>query len=579
MGRKNDSEVEVTDLFCGAGGSSSGAAAAGAKPRQAINHWVRAIETHNTNFPDCDHDCADVQAVSPKRYRSTHILIASPECTNHSLAKGAKRAPYKEDLFGNVIYDPSAERSRATMWNVCDFAEAHRYEIIIVENVVDVMRWIPLDGWLKSMDLLGYAWEAVFFNSMFAFPTPQSRDRVYFIFWKKGNKKPDLHFTPPAPCLRCNRVVEARQTWKNGKRWGKYQSPNSNHKAQYLYTCPDCKMEVMPFFYAAMNAIDWSIKAERIGDRKRPLKPKTLERIKWGLDNYGRRPLVVTSHSPSRVNDASAALPTQTSLRNMMGIVAPNLVGMAFTQANGKYVYSGTTGLPTQTTRGDHALMAPSFLTYSGRNANPTGIDEVAGTFATLPHHALISPYLFPINITADRYITSGDPLPTQTTKLEHGLVAPLVVSVNDYDDRAINAALSAGGTQTTQDKWAIAQPGFIAEMHGTSRAAPLNDPLMCIATSQHHALIRPDNLQRYCMATGQPHSVEELEQRLARMTVEDWTFRMLKVHEIQAGMAFAPDYVVKGNVEEQIKQLGNAVTPPVMQMLVERCIQSLEAA
>jgi DNA (cytosine-5)-methyltransferase 1 len=85
------SYVTVTDQFCGAGGSSLGAAWAGAEIKLALNHWKLAVETHNTNFPQTDHDCTDVSACDPRRYPSTDILITSPECTNHSLAKGKMR--------------------------------------------------------------------------------------------------------------------------------------------------------------------------------------------------------------------------------------------------------------------------------------------------------------------------------------------------------------------------------------------------------------------------------------------------------------------------------------------------------
>lgn len=90
MARKK-SYITVTDQFCGAGGSSIGATQAGAEVRLAMNHWKLAIETHNTNFPNVDHDCTDISAVDPRRYPSTDILITSPECTNHSLAKGKPR--------------------------------------------------------------------------------------------------------------------------------------------------------------------------------------------------------------------------------------------------------------------------------------------------------------------------------------------------------------------------------------------------------------------------------------------------------------------------------------------------------
>src|SRR3990167_9655536 len=96
MPRKN-SYLTLTDQFCGAGGSSQGARNlirkmnGGLKIKLAMNHWKLAIETHNTNFPDTIHDCTDISAADPRRYFSTDILITSPECTNHSLAKGKKQ--------------------------------------------------------------------------------------------------------------------------------------------------------------------------------------------------------------------------------------------------------------------------------------------------------------------------------------------------------------------------------------------------------------------------------------------------------------------------------------------------------
>src|SRR5690606_35074931 len=133
------SHITVTDQFCGAGGSSQGVRNwatkyhGGIEVKLALNHWKLAIETHNTNFPDTLHDCTDISACDPRRYPSTDILITSPECTNHSLAKGQKSVKKQLDLFNNGKSDPAAERSRATMWDVCRFAEYHGYNAIIVE--------------------------------------------------------------------------------------------------------------------------------------------------------------------------------------------------------------------------------------------------------------------------------------------------------------------------------------------------------------------------------------------------------------------------------------------------------------
>jgi len=310
---KKKSYLTVTDQFCGAGGSSLGATASGMEVMLAMNHWQLAIDTHNTNFPDTLHDCADVSATDPRRYSSTDILVTSPECTNHSIAKGSKKRKRQMSLFGEAKIDPSAERSRATMFDVPRFAEYHNYNVIVVENVVDARHWVMWDAWIHAMNSLGYDYQIVYFNSQFAHldPTavaslhdfaPQSRDRMYVVFHKKGNKAPDLDFRPKAHCPSCDRIIGAKQVFKPtlkvremGGRWGRYGD-------QYIYICEECTLrgvhgkdpvEVTPFYFAAANAIDWSLPAERIGDRKRPLKQKTIERIRKGLEMFGNQYLMV----------------------------------------------------------------------------------------------------------------------------------------------------------------------------------------------------------------------------------------------------------------------------------------------
>jgi DNA (cytosine-5)-methyltransferase 1 len=176
--------ITIAGLFCGAGGSGLGASVVpDVQLRYAANHWRQAVETHAENFPDTDHDVADISQVDPRRTPRTDILWASPECTNHSVAKGRKRLTAQPDLFGETLPDEAAERSRATMWDVPRFAEHHRYRAVIVENVVDAARWVMWPAWLQAMQLLGYRHRVVYPNSMHA-PAiaapraPQSRDRL-----------------------------------------------------------------------------------------------------------------------------------------------------------------------------------------------------------------------------------------------------------------------------------------------------------------------------------------------------------------------------------------------------------------
>jgi DNA (cytosine-5)-methyltransferase 1 len=50
----------------------------------------------------------------------------------------------------------------------------------------------------------------------------------------------------------------------------------------------------------------------------------------------------------------------------------------------------------------------------------------------------------------------------------------------------------------------------------------------------------------------------------------------MLAPHEIKAAMAFPEDYIILGTNRDQVKQCGNAVTPPVMEMLIKRAVRTM---
>lgn len=67
--------LTLTDLFCGAGGSSTGATSVpGVQVSVASNHWQLAVDTHNTNHPNADHICADLSQIDPRLFRNTDLL-------------------------------------------------------------------------------------------------------------------------------------------------------------------------------------------------------------------------------------------------------------------------------------------------------------------------------------------------------------------------------------------------------------------------------------------------------------------------------------------------------------------------
>lgn len=59
----------------------------------AVNHWPVAIETHQLNHPDARHYCVNLDAARPEELVPEgylDLLMASPECTHHSRARGGK---------------------------------------------------------------------------------------------------------------------------------------------------------------------------------------------------------------------------------------------------------------------------------------------------------------------------------------------------------------------------------------------------------------------------------------------------------------------------------------------------------
>lgn len=575
--------ITVTDLFCGAGGSSSGLTTLpGVRVLMAANHWKLAIDSHQANHPDTDHDSADISQVEPSRFPTTDILWASPECTNHSVAKGIKRQRATEtslfDLDQKPLPDEAAIRSRATMWDVPRFAEYHHYKAIIIENVVDAYRWIPFPAWLQTMELLGYEHEIVWLNSMHAqargLPAPQSRDRMYIVFWLKGNRKPDLQkWTRPQAFCETHGIVSAMQVFKKKERWGRY-------RAQYVYKCPSCATTVEPGWLPASSAIDWSIEGTRIGDRDKPLSAKTMTRIEKGIERYWK-PLVIEaagnqydSADPSHRNHGKddgylRAWPTEEALKTLhttssKGLALPPLITDGI-RGEGT-VQSGADPMLTQTTAQTKGMLVPSGGTWRDL---ATSLADVMPTRTTVETDGLLIPVE---GRTGKVAAPMSEPMRTQSTRNETAIVVPLrnhgvakgasapidTVSANG-NHHALVMRNNTGGaemtTPVTEELRTLTTGGhqsLLVPYYGNGMPAPVSDP--------HRALTTVD---RYSLVTGP-------------VDVEDCIFRMLTPDEIKVGMAFARDYILLGNKREQVKQSGNAVTPPAARDLGAAVIESL---
>jgi len=510
--------LSMTDLFCGAGGSAQGAhAVPGIELRLAANHWQLAVDSHAENFPDADHRVADISQVNTRSFPRTDLLWASPECTNHSQAKGVKRVSGQPDLFGETLPDEAAERSRATMWDVPRFAEQHAYRAIIVENVVDAAKWVLWDAWLLAMTSLGYTHQLVSLNSMHAPAAvapraPQSRDRLYIVFTRAGDPRPDVAPRPLAHCTSCDSDVPAVQAFKPGRKVGRY-------RAQYLYRCPrtSCRGAVVePYALPAAAAIDWTMPGQRIGDRTKPLSAKTMARIEAGLARYAGAPFG-TVHRGGVADIRTTELDRES--------------------------------LPTLTASGNHhGLVVPSGGTW---NETATSVAEPLRTRTARETDALVVPYYS----TRSPAQPADRPLPTVTTIDSAGVAFIAELRGGGSTHRPVTeplATLTASGTH------------HMLVRHNTARGdqgqmcTPATEPARTLTTAGHQSIV------------GWPTTAP---------AVDDCTFRMLEPHEIQAAMAFHGDYRVLGNRRERVRQLGNAVTPPAAEFLLTAVTAALGGA
>lgn len=539
--------ITATDLFCGAGGSSTGLVAAGMRVEMAANHWRLAIETHSTNHPTTEHDCADLREAHPANYPSTDVLWASPECTNHSLAKGRKRKNLHQlDLWGEKKIDPAEERSRATMREVVEFSAYHRYKVVIVENVVDIRYWAHYEDWIEAMSNLGYDHKALYLNAQF-FGVPQSRDRVYIVFWLRGMKAPDLDFRVPATCPTCGEV-EAYQWFKKSPEWGRY-----GDKRQYLYRCEKCKQPVHPHHTPAATAIDWTLPVTRIADRAKPLQPKTLQRIEAGLRKLVGQPFALdTLHSHAAHNAKVSPLGDP---------------------------------LPTQTTRQSHAVALPMYLNMKGPNIAES-VNRALGTVTTKDSHALIAPaWLTSLNHSTDRNTLVSSPMPTIMTQVTPSLVtAPWLLTLRQSTEaRSLDepmTTVTAGGQHH-----GLVYP-WIMTMRQDTQHKPVSVPLSTITSGGNKGGINHALIYSYYNKTQNLSDTDEaLPAIMSRQkhyllspaeAVMECGFRMLEPHELQAGMGFPSDYIVLGGKRDRVRQLGNAVCCPVAYAIAQRVTAAL---
>ena len=163
------------DLFCGAGFGARGAVNGGGRPLLAVDAWDLATDTYRKNFPNSEVICSKIEDIDPlthsKKY-SPDVLLTSPECTSHSIARGAK---------------PGTEKSRETAIGILPWLDAMEPRWLIVENVNRMKKWGRHDELVATIERAGYRVNDLYLNAA-DFGTPQSRKRMFLVCDRFGHE-------------------------------------------------------------------------------------------------------------------------------------------------------------------------------------------------------------------------------------------------------------------------------------------------------------------------------------------------------------------------------------------------------
>lgn len=453
------STVLAADLFCGAGGTSTGLIQAcdqiGRRLRlSAVNHWQRAVETHAANHPKAAHHCEDLTTLDPRKAvpgGKLDLLVASPECTHHSVARGGM---------------PVNDQSRASAWCVLRWCTALRVDRVLIENVPEFETWGPIGtngrplrsrkgetfrAFIGGLESLGYRVDWRVLNAA-DYGGATTRRRM-FIQAARG-KRPIRWPEPthePNPMLG---LFGLRQRWR-----------------------------------AAREVIDWSIPGESIFGRKRPLSENTLRRIEAGI-------------------------------RKFCGKMAqPFLMMMSQSGSNGDRLRPVDVPISTITTADDIALVSPFVMHtthHGGERVYPIGEPLPCVTGANRGEQALVHPFIVPTNYgerqgQSPRHHDIDRPLPTVTAGgVSHGLVEPFIVPHRKFDlmdvdsiDRPLRTIDATNGGCN-----ALCEP-FLVPFYANGQADSTADPLRTVTTKDRHALCEPDAVRldiRFRML--QPHEL-----------------------------------------------------------------------
>lgn len=517
---KENIRLLYIDLFCGAGGTSTGVELATlhgekcAKVIACVNHDAHAIASHLANHPGAVHFTEDIRTleVSPlveiaKREREQNpqarlVLWASLECTNFSRAKGGM---------------PRDADSRTLADHLFRYIEALKPDYIQIENVEEFMSWGALgsDGkplskeagkdyvrWCENVKSYGYSFDWRLLNSA-DFGAYTSRKRYFGQFIKNGLS-------------------------------GAFPTPTHTKYGGGLFN--------MQRWKPVREVLDFENEGTSIFGRKKPLVEATLRRIYAGLEKFvaGKK----ECHLLLKYNSTNQ----QTGKHTPPSIDEP---------------------CPTVATQNRLGLATCHFISkqFSGHDASKNiSVEEPAGAITTKDHHAIITYY------GNGRMMSVEEAAPTVTT---HDRMAKVQVRffANEYSGGGqISSVEDVCPAILTTPKQKLVSCFLMNPQFGSAGSSVDNPCFTLIA--------RMDKRPPYLVQTTEGIGIEvyeddspmtrKIKEFMAAYGIIDIKMRMLTVEELLAIMGFPKGYKLVGTQSEQKKFIGNAVEVNTSRKLCE---------
>lgn len=520
------------DLFCGAGGTSTGVENAMvhgnkcAKVIACVNHDANAIASHAANHPEAVHYTEDIRTLelSPMvehlqkmraKYPGAYVVLwASLECTNFSKAKGGM---------------PRDADSRTLAEHLFRYIEAIEPDYIQIENVEEFMSWGDMDEnghpiskdkgksyvrWVNNICKYGYYFDYRILNAA-DYGAYTTRKRFFGQF--------ALHGLPIA-------------------------FPKATHaKCPAKYEHSLFPADNMQPWKPVREVLDLNDEGESIFGRKKPLVEKTLERIYAGLIKFvagGKDAFLVkwNSMKDGRYNAPSLDEPSPTlPCRNTLAYAKVQFLSKQF--------------------GGDPA----------GKNIS---VEEPAGTLTCIDHHALVDAE-FLTAFFGNGFNTSIElPAPTLKCKEHLGLVTSKFL-VNEYSGGGqLSSIEQPNPAVLTTPKQKIVSAQYLMNPYSfKSDGGSIDKPCFTL-------IARMDKMPPYLVSTKEglaievyetdSHATIQIKEFMALYGIADIRMRMLRIPELKRIMGFPEDYTLIGTQAEQKKFIGNAVEVGMAKVLCE---------